>query len=332
MRRYLFKEDAYLTNYMKSIIWDMASNDYEVGHPLSEEDALEWFESGEDSDIPVELALEATYYYFEAFDEIREEDNNEEEEFEEPRRYSARNKISGFEKYLKNKSKKIKEDFEFYKAQNGKIGVDKVVSASSKSGKVFKDGSDNKGDEGIAIKRIPLTKMSPEDKALAKAAYKTLSKDNSIKKIDKTFKVNPKPDVVMKSDGVHADIYYDDNTTGEPDEKDVRLVASRRMPKNKSIREEEVTDRSFDKLASHIDEAFELANGNLPESNLVLKYLNDILEDYLETGWFDEYGNPNISPNILAKINILKKTLENKESGGYFTFGDLYDQIYDLIF
>lgn len=321
MRRYLFKEDVHLSNYMKSIIWDMAADDYEIGHPLSEEDALEWFESGEDRDIPVELAQEAVDYYFEAFNEIREEDNNEEEEFEESCRYKIRNKF-----------KKIKEDFEFYKAQNGKIGVDKVVSASSKSGKVFKDGSDNKGDEGIAIKRIPLQKMSPEDKELAKAAYKTLSKDNSIKKIDKTFKVTPKPDVVMKSDGVHADIYYDDNTTGEPDEKDVRLVASRRMPKNKSIREEEVTDRSFDKLASHIEDAFELANGNLPESNRVFKYLNDIFEDYLETGWFDEYGNPNISPNILTKINILKKTLENKESRDYFNFGDLYDQIYDLIF
>lgn len=329
MRRYLFKEDVHLTDYMKSIIWEMALDDYEIGHPLSEEDALEWFESGEDSDIPVELAQEAIDYYFEAFDEIREEDNNEEEEdFEE----SYRNKKRRFEKYLRNKSKKIGEDFEFYKSQNGKIGVDKVVSASSKSGKVFKDGSDNKGDEGIAIKRIPLSKMSPEDKVLAKAAYKTLSKDNSIKKIDKTFKVTPKPDVVMKSDGIHADIYYDDNTTGEPDEKDVRLVASKRMPRNKSIREEEIIDRSFDKLTSHLDEAFELANGNLPESNSVFKYLNDIFEDYLETGWFDEYGNPDISPNIRVKINILKKTLENKESKDYFNFGDLYDQIYDLIF
>lgn len=66
-----------LTDEMKSVIEDMAAADYESGHPLSREDALDWFQSGEEEDIPVELASEAADYYFEAFDQDREEDNNQ---------------------------------------------------------------------------------------------------------------------------------------------------------------------------------------------------------------------------------------------------------------
>lgn len=66
-----------LTAYQKSIIEDMAENDYEVGHPMSEDDALEWFSSGEEEDIPTDLAQEAANYYFEAFDQAREDDNSD---------------------------------------------------------------------------------------------------------------------------------------------------------------------------------------------------------------------------------------------------------------
>lgn len=71
-----------LTDYQKSIIDDLAQSDYEVGHPMSEEDALEWFSSGEEEDIPVNLAQEAANYYFEAFDQAREDDNSDFEDEE----------------------------------------------------------------------------------------------------------------------------------------------------------------------------------------------------------------------------------------------------------
>lgn len=125
-------------------------------------------------------------------------------------------------------NKVIREDFEFYQLPNGKVGVDKVVTMSSKSGKTFNDGTDGVTDTETAIKRIPLSKMSADDKKLAQAAYKILTKDGTINDLNKKFKTSPRPDVVMKSDGAHADIYYDDNSTGEPDEKDVRIAASRK--------------------------------------------------------------------------------------------------------
>lgn len=128
----------------------------------------------------------------------------------------------------RHSSKAVREDFEFYRDSNGKVGVDKVITAASKSGKTFKDGSDNGGDTSQAVKRIPFSKMSQDDKELARAAYKTLKQNGSISDVDKKFKTSPEPDVVMKGDGTHADIYYDDNDDGEPDEKDVRLAASRR--------------------------------------------------------------------------------------------------------
>lgn len=69
-----------LSEYQKGIIYDMADEDYEAGHPFTPEDALDWFESGEEESIPPELAKEAADYYFEAFDDIRENDNNQYDE------------------------------------------------------------------------------------------------------------------------------------------------------------------------------------------------------------------------------------------------------------
>lgn len=69
-----------LTDYQKSIIEDMAKNDYEVGHPLSPDEALDWFSSGDEEDIPVDLAQEAADYYFEVFDQVREDNNSDYDE------------------------------------------------------------------------------------------------------------------------------------------------------------------------------------------------------------------------------------------------------------
>lgn len=134
----------------------------------------------------------------------------------------------------------LSEDFEFYQLPNGKVGVDKVVTMSSKSGKTFNDGTDGATDASVAVKRIPLSKMSANDKELAQAAYKTLKQNGSIDDVEHKFKTSPRPDVVMKSDGAHADIYYDSNKDGEPDEKDVRIAASRKRTayqKSHSIKE-----------------------------------------------------------------------------------------------
>lgn len=134
----------------------------------------------------------------------------------------------------------LSEDFEFYQLPNGKVGVDKVVTMSSKSGKTFNDGTDGATDTSVAVKRIPLSKMSANDKELAQAAYKTLKQNGSIDDVEHKFKTSPRPDVVMKSDGAHADIYYDSNKDGEPDEKDVRIAASRKRTayqKSHSIKE-----------------------------------------------------------------------------------------------
>lgn len=71
------KESDKLSDYQKSVIEDIAQSDYEAGHPMSEEDALDWFSSGEEEGIPADLAVEAADYYFEAFDQIREDNNYE---------------------------------------------------------------------------------------------------------------------------------------------------------------------------------------------------------------------------------------------------------------
>lgn len=136
---------------------------------------------------------------------------------------------------------KCNEDFEFYKTPNG-INADKVITAGSKSGLLFRDGTPDGGsDASNVIKRIPFSQMSDDDKALARAAYKTLKMNGDISEVDKKFKTSPRPDVVMKSDGAHADIYYDDNQTGLPDERGVRLAASKRIASYKASHMKEFT-------------------------------------------------------------------------------------------
>lgn len=241
-------------------------------------------------------------------------------------------------KCINKKIKSIQEDFEFYKTPDGKIGVDKVITTTSKSGKTFKDGSDNKGDTSKVLKRIPFSQLSDDEKELARTAYKTLKKSGSIEDVDKKFKTSPRPDVVMKSDGAHADIYYDDNTDGKPDEKDVRLVASREgttYQKLHGLKEnvrEIVDDINLDKVASNIEEVYELIDENIPENNLVARRIDYIFNDWIENGWYDDYGDVDISPRTLETIKFLKKSLLNKEDRDYFNYGDFYDQIYDLLF
>lgn len=136
---------------------------------------------------------------------------------------------------------KCNEDFEFYKTPSG-INADKVITAGSKSGLLFRDGTPDGGsDASNVIKRIPFSQMSDDDKALARAAYKTLKMNGDIGEVDKKFKTSPRPDVVMKSDGAHADIYYDDNQTGLPDERGVRLAASKRIASYKASHMKEFT-------------------------------------------------------------------------------------------
>lgn len=123
----------------------------------------------------------------------------------------------------------LQEDFEFYTKPNGKISIDKVIKGSSKSGKYFNDGTGLIGDTSQAIKRVPLSQMSDDDKELAQAAYSALRRNGSIDSVGQRFKTSPKTDVVMKADGAHADIYYDDNMTGVPDEENVRLMNEAKM-------------------------------------------------------------------------------------------------------
>lgn len=139
-----------------------------------------------------------------------------------------------------------KEDFEFYKTPDGKMNVDKVMTTTAKSGLSYRDGTPNKsGDTSNVVRRVPYSKMSDDDKDLAKAAYKTLKMNGDIEEVDKKFKTSPRPDVVVKADGSHADIYYDDNTTGEPDEKNVRLIAEMK-DLNRRVREAVLSSMSIE--------------------------------------------------------------------------------------
>lgn len=130
----------------------------------------------------------------------------------------------------------INEDFEFYKTKSGKTEVDKVSIGASKSGKSFNDGSTNKGDTSNAVKRIPVSQMKKDDKDLVRDVCYTLNKNGDIKHLNKKFNVNPKPDVVMKGDGEHMDIYYDDNVTGEPDKKNVKIQSNPKKIKETKVK------------------------------------------------------------------------------------------------
>lgn len=59
-----------LSDYQKDIIYDMAKVDFESEIIQSRDEVLSWFESGEEEDIPIDLAEDATDYYFEVLEEF----------------------------------------------------------------------------------------------------------------------------------------------------------------------------------------------------------------------------------------------------------------------
>lgn len=59
-----------LSDYQKDIIYDMAKADFESEIIQSRDEILSWFESGEDENIPTDLAKDATDYYFEVLEEF----------------------------------------------------------------------------------------------------------------------------------------------------------------------------------------------------------------------------------------------------------------------
>lgn len=59
-----------LSEYQKDIIYDMAKADFESEIIQSRDEVLSWFESGEEEDIPIDLAEDATDYYFEVLEEF----------------------------------------------------------------------------------------------------------------------------------------------------------------------------------------------------------------------------------------------------------------------
>lgn len=59
-----------LSDYQKDIIYGMAKADFESKIIQSRYEVLSWFESGEDEDIPTDLAEDATDYYFEVLEEF----------------------------------------------------------------------------------------------------------------------------------------------------------------------------------------------------------------------------------------------------------------------
>lgn len=208
----------------------------------------------------------------------------------------------------------LKEDFEFYKDNNGKITVDKVI-VNSKSGKSFRAGNtDNSDEDKNAVKRIPLNKMTQEDSDLAKSVYKTLKKNNSLDNVVNKFKTSPKADVVMKADGEHIDIYYDDNKSGVADEKGVKLVASR-----KNSRKQLKETLEFGINLDNLFEVADVAQETLPEDNLIYKLIDDVFNEFM----CDEIVSD-------SKVVKLEKMLKNRLDD--FEFGDFYSYLYDMLF
>lgn len=207
----------------------------------------------------------------------------------------------------------LKEDFEFYKDDSGKITVDKVITAS-KSGKTFRDGSKVGDTNEDSVKRIPLTKMSQGDSDLAKSVYKTLKKNNSLDNVVNKFKTSPKADVVMKADGEHIDIYYDNNKSGVADEKGVKLVASR-----KNLRKQLRENLEFGINLDNLFEVASVAQGTLPEDNLIYKLIDDIFNEFM----CDEIVSD-------SKVVRLEKIIKSKLDD--FEFGDFYNYLYDMLF
>lgn len=96
--------------------------------------------------------------------------------------------------------------------------------------------------------------------------------------------------------------------------------------------EEDSTDGvNFTKVASHIEEAYNLIEFLLPKNQIARK-IDYIFEDWLANDWYDDQENLKISPQVKEAIEFLKIALLDKESKDYFNYGDLYDEIYDLLF
>lgn len=122
----------------------------------------------------------------------------------------------------------VNEDFEFYKDASGTPTVDYV---STKSGSGLSFQGVGKGSSNV-VKKVPFNKMPPEMRAEAKAAYKALKANGDIDEVTNEFNTTPKADVVPKADGKTANVYFDDNESGLPDET-IRLAASKREGKIK---------------------------------------------------------------------------------------------------
>lgn len=117
------------------------------------------------------------------------------------------------------KLSKVNEDYEFYKKPNGKIGVDKVLQTTRRSGKIMHGDTSLDQARGFAKKRIPFDQMSAVDKQAARSAFDELKSNGTLDKVAKEFNTSPRADVVPKASGDVADVYYDDNKTGAPDER-----------------------------------------------------------------------------------------------------------------
>lgn len=117
------------------------------------------------------------------------------------------------------KFSKVKEDYEFYKKPNGKIGVDKVLQTTRRSGRIMHGDTSLDQARGFAKKRIPFDQMSTVDKQAARSAFDELKSNGTLDKVAKEFNTSPRADVVPKASGDVADVYYDDNKTGAPDER-----------------------------------------------------------------------------------------------------------------
>lgn len=233
------------------------------------------------------------------------------------------------ESFNKKIKKHVREDFEFYTKPNGKIYVDKVVTAASKSGKSFNDGTSNGNDTSEAIKRTPLSQMSDEDKELAQAAYSTLKKSGSINNINKKFKTSPKADVVMKADSKHADIYYDNNTSGEPDEKYVQLVDSRKRNIRNRIKEAEAVFVNFnlDYELEYIQDILVSIDTLCPDISLETQ---ELIDDLLKDLKVNKHGISN-QYDVISIVDSIDTIADNLLTEGYEDYAkDLWDSIATL--
>lgn len=211
-------EATKLTPHMKDIIKDRAMSDFEDGTPLTDDEALEWFST--DKDIPSELADEIHYKVTRIASVSKDGEHNDIDPKLLPKKYEQlfeSTKLHESEDRLK--FSKVKEDYEFYKKPNGKIGVDKVLQTTRRSGRIMHGDTSLDQARGFAKKRIPFDQMSTVDKQAARSAFDELKSNGTLDKVAKEFNTSPRADVVPKASGDVADVYYDDNKTGVPDER-----------------------------------------------------------------------------------------------------------------